>query len=251
MISEHTTPTTLADQIAAFNAALASQAPAEVLALFGGEIAALVHSGSAASGLQAGAFAPDFTLPNVDGRPITLSTLLAQGPVVLTFYRGDWCPYCNLQLRAYQAILPQIRDLGARLVAISPQTPDNSLSTAEKKGLTFPVLSDAGNAVARRYGLVFSLSETLRATGAHAPLPSYNGDEAWELPMPGTFVIAPDGTVCLAFVDADWTRRLEPAAILDVLRQLANQSVTIAVRRHWHQSWPIDRSPSRNTSMAE
>jgi peroxiredoxin len=147
--------------------------------------------------------------------------LLKQGPVVLTFYRGDWCPYCNLQLRAYQAILPRIRELGANLVAISPQTPDNSLSTAEKKGLTFPVLSDGGNAVARRYGLVFSLSETLRTTGAN--LPSFNGDDSWDLPMPGTFVIAPDGTVRLAFVDADWTRRLEPAAILDALQRLTNQ----------------------------
>jgi peroxiredoxin len=141
--------------------------------------------------------------------------------VLLTFYRGDWCPYCTLQLRAYQAILPQIRELGAGLVAISPQTPDNSLSTAEKKGLTFPVLSDAGNEVARQYGLVFSLSETLRTVSAD--LTSYNGDDSWELPMPGTFVIAPDGTVRLAFVDADWTRRLEPAAILDTLRRLASR----------------------------
>jgi peroxiredoxin len=132
-----------------------------------------------------------------------------------------WCPYCNLQLRAYQAILPRIRELGATLVAVSPQTPDNSLTTAEQKGLTFPVLSDAGNEVARRYGLVFSLSETLRAMSAD--LPAYNGDSSWELPMPGTFVIAPDGTVRLAFVDADWTRRLEPAAILGALRGLANR----------------------------
>jgi peroxiredoxin len=163
--------------------------------------------------------APDFTLSNVDGQPVTLSALLLHGPVVLTFYRGEWCPYCNLQLRAYQAILPQIQELGASLVAISPQTPDNSLTTADKKGLTFPVLSDLGNAVARRYGLVFSVSETLRTAGA--PLPSYNGDESWELPMPGTFVIAQDGIVRLAFVSADWTKRLEPAAILDGVRALA------------------------------
>jgi peroxiredoxin len=219
--TDQPTHTTLADQIAALNEALASQAPAEVLATFDREIAALVRSGSAASGLHAGALAPDFTLPNVDGHPVTLSAVLRHGPVVLTFYRGEWCPYCNLQLRAYQAILPQIRELGGSLVAVSPQTPDNSLTTAEHKGLTFPVLSDPGNAVAARYGLVFSLSQTLRAVSAD--LPGYNGDDAWELPMPGTFVIAPDGTVRLAFVDADWTRRLEPAAILDALRVLANR----------------------------
>lgn len=219
MTAEQTTSTTLADQIAAFNEALAGQAPAEVLVTFNQEIAALVRSGITAAGLQAGALAPDFTLPNIDGRPLTLSALRAQGPVVLTFYRGAWCPYCNLHLRAYQAILPQIWELGATLVAISPQTPDASLTTAEQKGLTFPVLSDAGNAVARRYGLVFSLSEALRAVSAD--LPAYNGDDTWELPLPGTFVIAPDGIVQLAFVDADWTQRLEPAAILDALRDLA------------------------------
>ena len=221
MITKQATPTTLADQIAALNEELAGKAPAEVLATFGREIAALVRSGIAASGLHEGTPAPDFTLPNVDGRPVTLSALLRQGPVVLTFYRGEWCPYCNLQLRAYQAILPQIEELGVSLVAVSPQTPDNSLTSAEQKGLTFPVLSDAGNEVARRYGLVYSLSQALRAVSAD--LPVYNGDDSWELPMPGTFVIAPDGTVRLAFVDADWTRRLEPAALLDALRGLANR----------------------------
>jgi peroxiredoxin len=199
---------------------MVGQAPAELLAIYNQENEALVRSGIAASGLQQGAFAPDFTLPNVDGQQIALSTLLRQGPVVLTFYRGDWCPYCNLQLRAYQAILPRIREHGASLLAVSPQTPDNSLSTAEKKGLTFPVLSDAGNTVARLYGLVFSLSQTLRTVAA--PLPTFNGDESWELPMAGTFVIAPDGKVRMAFVDADWSNRLEPAAIIDALQQIGN-----------------------------
>jgi peroxiredoxin len=221
MITKQATNTTLADQIAALNEELAGQAPAEMLATFGREIAALVRSGIATSSLHEGTLAPDFTLPNVDGQPVTLSALLRQGPVVLTFYRGEWCPYCNLQLRAYQAILPQIRELGVSLIAVSPQTPDNSLTTAEQKGLSFPVLSDAGNEVARRYGLVYSLSQTLRAVSPD--LPAYNGDDSWELPMPGTFAIAPDGTVRLAFVDADWTRRLEPAALLDVLRGLANR----------------------------
>ena len=138
--------------------------------------------------------------------------------MVLTFYRGEWCPYCNLQLRAYQAILPQVQELGASLVAVLPQIPDHSLSTAEKKDLRFPVLSDSGNVVARRYGLVFAVSERLRQAGAH--LPTYNGDASWELPMPGTFVIAPDGVVRLAFVDADWTKRLEPMEILETLHQL-------------------------------
>jgi peroxiredoxin len=222
MSTEQATPT-LADQLASYTAGLATQAPPEIVATFDREIESLVRSGIAAHALKQGAQAPDFTLPNVDGRPVTLSALLKQGPVVLTFYRGDWCPYCNLQLRAYQHILPQIQELGASLVAVSPQTPDNSLTTAEKKGLAFPVLSDTGNATARRYGLVFTLGEAVRQvltqSGSHVP--TFNGDDSWELPMPGTFVLAPDGTVRLAFVDADWTRRLEPAAILDTVRRLA------------------------------
>jgi peroxiredoxin len=221
MTTEQVATTTLADQITALNDDLGRQLPAEVLATFGREIAALARSGIAASGLREGALAPDFTLPDVDRRAVTLSALLGQGPVVLTFYRGEWCPYCNLQLRAYEAILPQIQQLGVSLVAVSPQTPDHSLTTAEQKHLTFHVLSDAGNEVARRYGLVYSLSQTLRAVSPD--LPVYNGDESWDLPMPGTFVIAPDGTVRLAFVEADWTRRLEPAALLDALRALTNR----------------------------
>ena len=221
MTTEQLTTTTLTDKIAALNDDLAGQMPTEVLATFGREIEALARSGIASSGLREGTLAPDFTLPDVHGRAVTLSALLQQGPVVLTFYRGEWCPYCNLQLRAYEAIVPQIQELGANLVAVSPQTPDHSLATIEQKSLTFPVRSDAGNEVARRYGLVYSLSQTLRVVSPD--LPAYNGDESWELPMPGTFVIAPDGTVRLAFVEADWTRRLEPAALLDALRALTNR----------------------------
>ena len=221
--AEQANPATLAEQLDSFKAGLATQAPPEVLAAFDRETTSLVAPGIAANSLKQGAQAPDFTLPSVDGTHVTLSALLTHGPVVLTFYRGDWCPYCNLQLRAYQAVLPQIQALGASLVAVSPQTPDNSLSTAEKKGLTFPVLSDAGNGVARRYRLVFTEGEAVRPIMARfgSDVPAFNGDGSWELPMPGTFVIAPNGTVRLAHVDADWTKRLEPAAILGALRQIA------------------------------
>lgn len=123
-------------------------------------------------------------------------------------------------MRAYQKRLPEIHTLGAALVAISPQLPDKSLSTAEKDELKFDVLSDVGNNVARQFGLVFALVDILRPLYKQigADLPAYNGDESWELPMPGTFVIARDGTIRLAFVDADYTHRLEPAAIVECLR---------------------------------
>lgn len=215
---------TLREQIEAFQAQMAGRRPPEALAAFADNIAALVASGVAGRALQVGERAPDFTLPDALGRPVTLSRLIEQGPAVVTFYRGAWCPYCNLQLHAYQAILPQIRAAGATLVAISPQTPDQSLTMAEKKGLAFPVLSDAGNAVARRYGLVFAVAEALRPlyTRIGSDLPTFNGDASWELPIPGTFIVAQDGTVRLAFVDADYTHRQEPADLLAGLQAVAD-----------------------------
>jgi len=197
----------------------AAKAPPEVTALRQAETKKLVELGIAESSFHAGDRAPNFTLPNVDGQLVNLSVLLQQGPVVLTFYRGSWCPYCNLQLRAYQAILPHIVSLGAKLVAVSPEKPDFSTDIVAKANLTFPVLSDVGNRVARDYRLVFTLPEALRPYTAN--LPQHNGDESWELPMPGTFIIAPDGLIRLAYVHADYTKRLEPSEILETLRQLS------------------------------
>ncbi len=166
---------------------------------------------------------PDFSLPEARGATIELATLLARGPVVVTFYRGSWCPFCDLQLRAYQTVLPEIHRLGGELVAISPQTPDYALTDVERKELAFPVLSDAGNQVARRYGLVFKLSETLQAlqAGFGNPLPKFNGDDSWETPVPGTFVLDRSGVVRLAHVDPNYMVRLEPAAILTALRGIS------------------------------
>lgn len=125
-------------------------------------------------------------------------------------------------MRAYQKILPQILTLGATLVAISPQTPDRSQATLLKNFLEYEVLSDLGNKVARQFGLVYPIAEEMRSIyqGFGVHLPEYNGDESWELPLPGTFVIDREATIRLAFVDADYTNRLEPAAILDSLREL-------------------------------
>ncbi len=209
----------LREQIEAYQAQSASRVSPEVQERGRARRAQLVASGIAEKSLKAGETAPDFTLPDAYGKPVKLSALLAHGPVVLTFYRGDWCPFCNLTLRAYQKILPEINALHATLVAISPQNPDNTLLTVEHKELTYPVLSDVGNLVARLYRLVWSIPEDQRSTFAN--LPQYNGDDAWELPMTGTFVIAPDGKIKLASVDADWTHRLEPQVIVETLRELS------------------------------
>jgi peroxiredoxin len=220
MSHDTTSATSLKDTIATFTAGMAKHAPPEVIATLGAEITKLADAGIAKHALAVGQKAPDFSLPDAHGKVVALSSLLAKGPVVVTFYRGGWCPFCDLQLRAYQGVLSQIHDLGAELVAISPQTPDYALSDVEKKQLTFPVLTDKGNGVARKFGLVFSLSETMRAlqTNFGNPTTKFNGDDSWELPMPGTFVIDRGGVVRLAHVDPNYMNRLEPAAILEALR---------------------------------
>ena len=164
--------------------------------------------------------APDFTLPDARGVDRTLSDLLADGEVVLTFYRGAWCPYCNLQLRDFQRALPQIRGAGAELVAISPQAPDQSLTTTEINELEFAVLSDVGSVVAERYGLVFSLDEAAqdvhRSVGID--LGEVNEDETWRLPAAASFVISRDGRVAFADVSADYRWRPASGDLLEVLR---------------------------------
>jgi peroxiredoxin len=214
--------TPLTDSIDTFMQGVAKHAPPEVLAGLGAEIKKLAESGIARQALQVGSKAPNFTLPDAHGKPVTLSTLLAKGPAVVTFYRGGWCPFCDLQLRAYQGALGAIHDLGAELVAISPQTPDYALTDVEKKQLTFPVLTDKGNRVAREFKLVFALSDELKKLQTHfgSVLPKFNGDESWELPMPGTFVLDRQGVVKFASVDPNWMVRVEPGVLVEALLAL-------------------------------
>jgi peroxiredoxin len=197
----------LQQQIDEFDAQARSQVPADVLQDLTRPVEQLIQSGAAEKALTEGAQAPDFTLPDAFGHPVTLSHLLAQGPVVITFYWGEWCPYCNLELRAYQQALSELLESGTSVVAISPQTPAHSRATVANNELTFVIMSDVGNTVARPFGLVYTIDEAVR--GAYqqmgADLPAFNGDDSWQLPMPGTFIIDPVGTVLLAFVDPDFT----------------------------------------------
>ena len=183
----------------------------------------LADTGIAQNSLQVGQKAPDFNLPNVKGEPVNLHSLLEKGPVVLNFYRGGWCPYCNLELNAYQKHLGDIEGLGASLIAISPQTPDNSLSTAEKNELKFEVLSDEGNKTANEFGLVFKLDPSLHEIYSNfgLALPKFNGDESWEIPLPGTYLVDKDGTVKYAFADADYTKRAEPDEVIEKLKEIS------------------------------
>ncbi len=188
----------------------------------------LAASGILETALKGGDRAPDFSLYDARGERVRLSALLRRGPVVLSFYRGGWCPYCNLELRALQAVLPDITALGATLVAVSPETPDESLSTAEKDDLTFAVLSDVESKVAKAFGIAFDLADALRPIYSrlgHA-LPDRNGDESWTLPLPATYVIDRDGNIALAFLDVDYRNRLEPADIVNTLAALALEPVS-------------------------
>jgi peroxiredoxin len=193
--------------------------PKPALAIMDAEISRLAVSNLTARALKVGDSAPDFILPDVHGEPVRLRAL--PGPVVIVFYRGGWCPYCNLHLRGFQHRLQEFRELGATVVAISPQLPDNSLSTREKAELEFPVLSDVGNKVARQFGIVFELSDELvelyRKFG-HA-LEDFNGAAgSRELPVPATFLLDGAGIIRLAHVDVDYTRRLDPDDVIRALK---------------------------------
>ena len=172
--------------------------------------------------LTAGNDAVDFTLPNARGEQVSSEELRRQGPVVLSFYRGGWCPYCSMELKALQSVNAEIEAIGARLVAISPQLPDESLSTAEKNDLEFEVLSDVNSEVADQYGLTFSLDEDLRPIYKNwgADVAAVNDDPDCKLPLPATYVISQDGKIVHSFVEEDYTERLEPDEILDSLRNL-------------------------------
>jgi peroxiredoxin len=163
--------------------------------------------------------APNFRLPDARGGEVELAEVRARGPVVVVFYRGAWCPYCNLQLAAFQAALGDITAAGASLVAISPQTPDSSLTQAERAGLEFHVLSDVGNRVAREYGLVFTQAETSTEVSREVGLElrDFNGDDSHELPAASTFVISRDGTVLFVSISGDYRWRVGPQEILAVL----------------------------------
>ncbi|KRF04820.1 alkyl hydroperoxide reductase [Paenibacillus sp. Soil766] len=175
------------------------------------------------NGLQVGDTAPNFDLINPLGELITLYDELAKGPVVLTFYRGSWCPFCNIQLRAYQEILPDIHELGAQLLAISPQSPDNSLTQKEKEQLTFQVLSDPDGLVADRYQLMFEMPDYLQHTFKHflgRDLAVFNETDRWILPIPGIFLLDRERVVRYAHVSPDFMTRLEPQELISQLKKL-------------------------------
>jgi peroxiredoxin len=199
---------------------LGDMLPEEKFAIFNNDAKQLGEKYISPLKLIKGDNTPRFSLPNAMGKTIDIQDVLQRGAVVLTFYRGIWCPYCNLQLKTYQQILPQITESGASLVAISPMTPDNTSQMQEANGLQFEVLSDVGNKVARQFTTVIRNPET--SIKAMADLGydfhGFYGDTSAELPVPATFVIAQDGTILYAdSTGGDYRERIEPQAILNAL----------------------------------
>ena len=186
----------------------------------------LIASGAAAQALKAGDRAPEFALADAHGREIASWKLLAKGPLVVTFYRGVWCPYCNMDLQALQEALPAIIERGAQLIAISPQSQLNSLKSERDNKVTFPILSDPGNEVAARFGLRFKLPDyliELYRDSFKNDLSRTNGDSSWTLPMPARYVIGTDGVIAYAEVSPDYTRRPDPEELLPALSALRSR----------------------------
>ena len=206
---------TLHDQLEELTTNLRALVPAERLTIIDRAVQELQASGLAGRALKEGGQAPAFELPDGDGLIWRSTDLLRRGPLVLVFYRGRWCAYCNAQLQALQEVHSQIAATGASLVAVSPQTQKHTYMTRDMHILKFPVLSDQGNAVAKKFGLVYRLSAEMQSLyeSIYTKLPGYNGDKSWELPLAATYIVQPDGRIKFACVDVDWRQRPEPPEI--------------------------------------
>jgi peroxiredoxin len=214
---------TLEDELVAQRQRAHEQRSPEERAVRAGAITAVANSKVPDRALCVGETIPRIELSDAMGRLVDSRELLSRGPLVISFYRGGWCPYCNIELRALQARLADIQALGASLVAISPELPDRSLTTAEKNSLAFPVLSDKGNYVARQFRLTHQIAlQVVRyQLGNGNDVAAFNGSDVAEVPLPATYVVDTGGVARFAFVSADYTRRAEPDAILSTLRDLA------------------------------
>jgi len=218
---------TLQAELDAFRAGWEVRVGEEMARIISGDIDDLRHSGILDRVPKAGDRLPAAPgLLDVHKRPFDLGGLLARQPTIVTFYRGGWCPYCNLELRAYQAQIDEIRALGAELVAISPELPDHTMTTAEKNDLSFTVLSDVGSAFSIALGLRFLISDAARVRyeAAGSNLPERNGDGAWAVPVPATFIVEKGGRIAKAFVEPDYRLRLDPEEAVAALRGMVQSS---------------------------
>jgi peroxiredoxin len=196
--------------------------PKEVVELFLADVKKQLDNGVTDNALKIGDHIPEFEIPNAVGETISSKELLSKGPLIISFYRGAWCPYCNLELLTYQEVLPEINSIGAQLIAISPQLPDKAMPLIEKHSLEYEVLSDLGNKVAKEFGLVFhigkELQEGYKMIGLDLVTPY--GNDNYDLPLAATYVVDTDGTIISSCVDYDYTNRLEPSDAIEAIKNL-------------------------------
>ena len=209
----------LRDILAERKELIAKYVPPEAQAIHARAVAELKQRRLADNILHIGEKAPEFELPDHNGRIVSPANFLAQGCLVICFIRGRWCPFCVGQMEAMNIALTQLARWGASLVAISPQTVKQSFFMQDQHKLCFPLLSDSGNKVARRFGLIYRVNDEQQALyrRAFVNLPFANGDETWELPIPATYLLDPDRTVLYASANEDYTERPEPEEIVDIL----------------------------------
>lgn len=212
----------LQDELNGFKEGFRANAPADVQAKMAAATQALASSGMLDKVIGTGNTLPEFSLPNHIGDQVSLSGLLANGPLIVTFYRGGWCLYCNLELRAYHDAQPRIDAAGATLVAITPELPDASLNTVEKNELGFHVLTDKNAAYARQLGLVHTLPEEIIDIydGFGIDVEKHNGTGQFDLPLPATYVVGTNGVVFKSFVEVDYTKRMEPEIVIAALESM-------------------------------
>ena len=218
-----TEPATIAAQVAQLQHGMASQLPAEVIEAFAADQKRMAEDGASPGAAQPGTPMPDPELLDTEGNPTSISAVRANRPAVVVFYRGAWCPYCNLALKTYQdQLVPTLAKRGIPLIAISPQKPDGSLSTAEANALSFDVVSDPGNQIASALGIVTAPSEASRTAAQQLgiDLREANADGGYELPMPTVLVIDRDGVITWSDIHPDYTTRTEVADILTATAEL-------------------------------
>ncbi len=217
---EPATPT-LQAEIDKVSAGFAAQAPPAMIAAFKQGTEDVQRLGLVESAKNVGDTAPAGTLTSGAGEPVEFSSLWADGPVVVTFYRGGWCPYCNLQLKALQRSLTAIEGAGAKVVAIAPEMAEKAVETTTKNGLEFTVLTDQDNQLAKRFGIVFTLPNAIRPIyKERIGLAKYNGNNNDELPLAATYLIDAEGKIRWAYLNADYKKRAEPADIVEAVKAL-------------------------------
>lgn len=203
-----------------------SKLPEETLSTIMNATEELIRSGIAEKAKDAGDKISDFALPNARGEEISVSSFLKKGPLVINFYRGAWCPYCNLELKALNDAYPSIKEYGANLISISPNLREKTAQFASENPFQFEILSDEGNRVAGQFGLVFTLVEELRPIYEKFgfSIPDYNGPDNYDIPIPATYIVATDSSIVHAYVNPDYTQRMEATEIVSILQKMKGEN---------------------------